>query len=128
MLGISNPFVCEDLETWVELHFSDVATISSANISDQIIWYNSLIRINDQPVFYKHWSSHGISKISHLLAENGTLLIYDDLRTAFQELKWLEFYGVLSVVKSYIRKWHSTPMQVKETVKGVTLTVLISQT
>ena len=42
-----------------------------------IFWYNSLIRINDRPVFYKHWSSHGISKISHLQAENGTLLRYD---------------------------------------------------
>ena len=84
MLGISNPFVREVLETWAEIHFSDVATISSANIGDQIIWYNSLIRINDRPVFYKHWSSHGISKISHLLAENGTLLRYDDLTTAFK--------------------------------------------
>ena len=104
MLGISNPFVREVLDTWTELHFSDVATINHANIGDQIIWYNSLIRINDRPVFYKHWSSHGISKISHLQAENGTLLRYDELRTAFQELKWLEFYGVLSSVKSFLRK------------------------
>ena len=47
MLGISNPFFCEVLETWAELHFSDVVTINNANIGDQIIWYNSLIRIND---------------------------------------------------------------------------------
>ena len=72
ILGISNPFVREVIETWAELHFSDVATISSENIGDQIIWYNSLIRINNRPFFYKHCSSHGISKISHLQAENGT--------------------------------------------------------
>ena len=127
ILGISNPFVREVLETWVKLHFSDVATINSENIGDQIIWYNSLIRINDRPFFYKHWSSHGISKISHLQAENGTLLRYDELRTAFQELKWLEFYGVLSSVKTFMRKLHSTPMRANETVKGVTLTELISK-
>ena len=86
-----------------------------------------IIRINDRPVFYKHWSSHGISKIAHLQAENGTLLRYDELRTSFQQLKWLEFYGVLSSVKSFLRKLHSTPMRVKETVKGVTLTELISK-
>ena len=62
--------------------------------------------------------------IAHL-QDNGTLLRYDELRTAFQELKWLEFYGVLSSVKSLLRKLHSTPMRVKETVKGVTLTELI---
>ena len=102
-------------------------TINSENIGDQIIWYNSLIQINDRPVFYKHWSTHGISKIPHLQAENGTLLRYDELRTAFQELKWLEFYGVLPSIKSSMRELHCTPMHANETVKGVTLIVLISK-
>lgn len=61
---------------------------------------------------------YGISKISHLLDENGTLPGYDDLRTNFQELKWLEFYGVLSAVKSFVRKLHSTRMRGKDIVKG----------
>ena len=89
-----------------------------ANIGDQIIWYNSLIQINNRPVFHKHWSSHVISKISHLLDENGTLLRYYDLRTNFQEPKWLEFYGVLSAVKSFVRKLNSTRMRGKDIVKG----------
>ena len=54
-------------------------------------------------------------------------LRYDELRTAFQELKWLVFYGVLSSVKTFMRKLHSTPMRANETVKGVTLTELISK-
>ena len=51
MLGITSPFVREVLETWAELHFSNVAAITDANIGDQIIWYNFLIRINDRLVF-----------------------------------------------------------------------------
>ena len=77
--------------------------------------------INDRPVFQKHCSSHGISKIFHLLDENGTLLRYDDLRTNFQELKWLEFYGVLSASKTFMRKLHSTPMRERGIVKGIML-------
>ena len=53
-LGISNSFVQEVLETWAELHFTGVADITDANIFDPIIWYNSLIRIKDRPVFHKH--------------------------------------------------------------------------
>ena len=38
LLGISNPFVRKVLLTWAELHFSDAAAISDANVGDQIPW------------------------------------------------------------------------------------------
>ena len=51
-----------------------------------IIWLNSLVRIDNQPVFRKHWMDHGVHKISHLLDEGGNLLGYDAMKSNFQEL------------------------------------------
>ena len=38
LLKIRNPFVCEVMSIWAELHFSDAVAISIANVGDQIIW------------------------------------------------------------------------------------------
>ncbi|KAL9961988.1 hypothetical protein ACROYT_G031039 [Oculina patagonica] len=126
-LGVCNPFVPEALEAWAELHFTDVTDITDVNVGDQIIWYNSLIRINDRPVFHKHWFNHGICKISHLLDENGTLLRYDELRIKFPELKWFESFAVLSAIRSFIRKLHNPQTPDNNIMKGVSLADLTSK-
>ncbi|KAL9967304.1 hypothetical protein ACROYT_G025504 [Oculina patagonica] len=126
-LGVCNPFVQEVLEAWAELHFTDVTDITDVNVGDQIIWYNSLIRINDRPVFHKHWFNHGICKISHLLDENGTLLRYDKLRIKFPELKWFESFAVLSAIRSFIRKLHNPQTPDNNIMKGVSLADLTSK-
>ncbi|KAL9976552.1 hypothetical protein ACROYT_G013871 [Oculina patagonica] len=126
-LGVCNPFVQEVLEAWAELHFTDVTDITDVNVGDQIIWYNSLIRINDRPVFHKHWLNHRICKISHLLDENGTLLRYDELRIKFPELKWFELFAVLSAIRSFIRKLHNPQTPDKNIMKGVSLADLTSK-
>ena len=66
-----------------------------------------------------------MSLTKHL--QNMVKVWYDDLRTNFHELKWLEFYGVLSAVKSLMRKRHSTPMRDKDIEKGLTLTEILSR-
>ena len=86
LLRISNLSVCEVLSTRAELHFSDVAAISDANVGDQTIWLNSPIRIDNRPVFHKHWLGHGVCKISHLLDDGGNLLGYDVMKSNFQDL------------------------------------------
>ncbi|KAL9958593.1 hypothetical protein ACROYT_G035627 [Oculina patagonica] len=126
-LGVCNPFVQEVLEAWAELHFTDVTDITDVNVGDQIIWYNSLIRINDRPVFHKHWFNHGICKISHLLDENGTLLRYDELRIKFPELKWFESFAVFSAIRSFIRKLHNPQTPDNNIMKGVSLADLTSK-
>ena len=65
---------------------SDVAAISDANVGDQTIWLNSSIRIDNRPVFHKHWLGHGVCKISHLLDDGGNLLGYDVMKSNFQDL------------------------------------------
>ena len=124
LLRISNPFVCKVLSTSEELHFSDAAAISDANIGDQTIWLNSLIRIDNRPAFHKHWVGHGICKISHLLDGGGDLLGYDVMKSNFQDLNWLEFFGIVSAVKSFINKLQNEPMCKAATSTAINLVLL----
>lgn len=122
LLKIRNPFVCEVMSIWAELHFSDAVAISIANVGDQIIWLNSLVRIDNQPVFRKHWMDHGVCKISHLLDEGGSLLGYDAMKSNFQELNWLEYCSIASAVKSLINKVQNEPTYEVVSTEGTSIT------
>ena len=50
----SNSFIKEVLTIWSEANFED-NIISEKQFLDQCLWYNSLIRIDNRPIFYKQW-------------------------------------------------------------------------
>ena len=58
-------FLKEILLIWSEINFEECTT-SASQFSEQSLWYNSLIRINDNPIFYKEWYRKGIIKVKHL--------------------------------------------------------------
>ena len=101
--------------------------ISIANVGDQIIWLNSLVRIDNQPVFRKHWMDHGVCKISHLLDEGGNLLGFDAMKSNFQELNWLEYCSIASAVKSLINKVQNEPRYEVVSTEGTSITELTSK-
>ena len=51
-------FLKEILLIWSEINFEECIT-SASQFSEQSLWYNSLIRINDNPIFYKEWYRKG---------------------------------------------------------------------
>ena len=98
-----------------------------ANVGDQIIWLNSLIRIDNQPVFCKRWMDHGVCKISHLLDEGGNLLGYDVMKSNFQVLNWLEYCSTASAVKSLINKVQNEQTYEVVSTEGTSITELASK-
>ena len=52
---------------------------------------------------------NGMCLISHLLDEGGNVL-YDEMKSNFQDLKWLEFCGIVSAMKGVISKLQSEPI------------------
>ena len=127
LLKIRHPFVCEVMSIWAELHFSDTVAISIANVGDQIIWFNSLTRIDNQPVFGKQGMDHGVCKISHLLDEGGNPLGYDAMKSNFQELNWLEYCSIASAVKSLINKVQNEPTYEVVSTEETSITELTSK-
>ena len=61
-------FLKEILEIWSELNYQgSIKTVES--FLTQSLWYNSLIRVMDKPVFYKSWYQMGISHVNQIVKE-----------------------------------------------------------
>ena len=61
-------FLKEILEIWSELNCQgSIETVES--FLTQSLWYNSLIRVIDKPVFYKSWYQMGISQVNTIVKE-----------------------------------------------------------
>ena len=59
-LKISDPFVKEILVIWSEVFFRETI-VSEEHLLSSPLWQNSLIRIQNKPVFYKDWLAKGIT-------------------------------------------------------------------
>ena len=54
-LKINNQFISEVLTIWAEVNFEDEIT-SESQFLDQSLWHNSLVRINNHPIFIENGS------------------------------------------------------------------------
>lgn len=72
---IKDTFIKEVLTIWSEVNFED--EIKSENqFLNQNLWHNSLIRIDDCPVFYPECYHKGITKVKHLKDGSNNFLSY----------------------------------------------------
>ena len=67
-LTIEDPFTKELVEAWCRLNF----ICSPISFSSMSIWYNSYIRINRSPFFYKSWFVAGVTTVSNLFDETSS--------------------------------------------------------
>ena len=63
-------FLTEILLIWSEINFEESIT-SESQFTEQSIWYNSLIRINNSAIFFKEWYRKGIIKVKYLRNREG---------------------------------------------------------
>ena len=70
-------FYMNILETWSELIYSDPDT--DEKISNQVIWNNTHIRVNNKSVFYKSFFDAGIITIGDLYDIEGKVRTFDTL-------------------------------------------------
>ena len=97
MIKVKDPFLKEISEYWAETNFERQVT-SEINFREQSLWFNSLIRIDNKPIFFKDWLEKGITKVKHLQrTENNGFLSLNDLASKYDiKLRPLSFYGLLS--------------------------------
>ena len=71
---------------------------------EQVLWFNSLIRIDNNPIFLKELFEIGISKVKHLQSENYNFLTLKDFASKHDlRIRQVSFYCLWSAVKQ-IRK------------------------
>ena len=98
---VLNAFFREILEIWGEINFEN-QIMSKEHFLDQPLWYNSLIRIGNKPVFFKDWLGKGVTKVRHLLGnDNNTFLSLNNFCLKYNlNAHPLSFYGIVAAVKS----------------------------
>jgi hypothetical protein len=99
-LKIKNKFLTDVLEAWCRVHYVPPDQLEDdLDRKMQIIWYNSDIRINNRPVFFKAWYTKNITYINDLLLESGKFHRYEHFRE-FLEINthFLQYCGLITAI------------------------------
>ena len=92
-LNIQDTFTKEVIEIWSSLNYEENLT----DFGNAPIWYNSLIRIANQPIFYRKWSRVGVNQAKDILDHKSDFLKYEDFESRYKvKTTFLTYYGVVS--------------------------------
>ena len=72
----------EILQIWSEVSFNPCVTSVDHYLSSSL-WHNSLIKIDNRPVFYKSWYAKGVEHVAHLMKDSTTFLSYHEFEDRF---------------------------------------------
>jgi len=89
-------FYRELLEYWQELK-------PSVDPANQIIWNNRHIKVNEKPVFYRHWRDKGIVYIKDIIDGKGNILSVDQMKSKY-DLS-ITFLHYASLIKAIPEEW-----------------------
>ena len=97
-LKINDRFLNEILEMWSEIQFQHTLE-SFDEFSEQTLWNNSLIRIENNPILSKGWKQKGVPKVSHVFEKTSTprFISHEELQKNYDiETYYLQYYGLIS--------------------------------
>ena len=101
LLNLSDPLLVEIIEYWSTLNYRD----EDSNFNSTHIWHNSLIRIDDRPLFYKSWFQEGVKDVRDLLNADQNFMSFTSFKAKYKiRTNYLEYYKVLSVLKLFEKK------------------------
>ena len=99
-INSTDAFTTEILQLWSEISYE-----ANVNSTDHFLtlplWHNSLIRIDNRPVYYKSWSCKGIQNVTDLLKDPNTFLSPHELQERYNvKTNFLVLHGLKSSLKS----------------------------
>ncbi len=85
------------LFAWCSISFKSPVNLDE--IKNTILWYNSEIRIENKPVFYKKCHNNGMTCIRDILNENKSFMSYPEIVTKFGNvITFTQYYGILEAI------------------------------
>ena len=92
-----NSFWKDVLGSWAKYNF--IIPHDANTISQQVIWFNSHLRIANKPFFFKKAFQNGVIRIKDILNENGAFLAYDDFVANFgNSLNFIQYCSILHAI------------------------------
>ena len=107
LLNLRDPFLAEIMEYWTTLNYKD----NDLDFTSAQIWHNSLIRIENKPIFYKSWFTAGVKDVKDILdTDRNSILSYTAFTSKYKiKTNFLEFYKVVSALKLFRQKCSQQP-------------------
>ena len=104
-LKIKNCFIKVTLLIWAEVNFED-HIMSEKQFHEQILWHNSLVRIDNCPIFYQEWfDSSRTTKVKHLKNASHNFLSLAEMKRKYSlNFCLLKYYGLTSALNSLWNK------------------------
>ena len=91
-LQLPMSFWKEVWQHWSDIHFTN--KIEELSISEEIIWFNSNIRIDNEICYHPRALAAGLKKLDDIMTNSGELMAYEQMITKFGTcLTWLEYAG-----------------------------------
>ena len=111
----TNPFWVDVLRAWMQLNRCHkdytISDIISTNILD-----NNSICVGSKPIFIQDWHRKTVYFISDLLDKEGNLMNYNLFTNTFKiKVNYLTYFGIYSVIKSYIESITVFPIELNKT-------------
>ena len=102
---LSYPFIVEIANIWSEITFENNVK-STDHFRSLNLWHDSLLRINNKPIYYEAWLQKGIDKVSHLMKDSDAFLSFHEFKERYDviETNYLAFYGLLSALRTLRNK------------------------
>ena len=117
IIKVSDPFFKEILEIWSEANY-DENNMSDYHLWSSPLWYNSLVRVENRPVFYKDWFLKGITKVEHLMDDSGKFLSLTTFQTIHDlTVRPLTFLGIISSIKP-LQRYNAVKCNLELTTKS----------
>ncbi len=92
-----NSFWIDVLKAWCDYNHKN--PIDKYSIQQQVIWYNSFIRVNGKPCFYKKWLEKGVCRIKDLMKNGDLFLSYVEFKNKYDiSCDYLSYYGLIQAV------------------------------
>ena len=84
------------LESWASINFRQVE--SKAEVLNQIIWYNSHVRLDSKPLMWKKWYEKGFLLIEDLFDQEGNPLSQATALDRLGQEKWLNYHALIRAI------------------------------
>ena len=120
-INVDDKFLQELIEIWAEVNFQGKLR-SLKEFEELTLWHNSLIRIDNKPVFYNQWFNKDIYKVNHLLEEeNDRFFNHKDFQNKYKlQVPYLYFGVIACVSRKSIKLEPNDVKQEKQTIHSTT--------
>ena len=106
------------LKAWVEINYKQITPLTDVNeLMHQCIWFNSHIRVQNKPIFYKHMVSKHFLNVSDLMKYRNTFFSYAEVCDKYNcQFNIMDYSSLISAIplKNRLKEQHDPSNRIQD--------------